>query len=466
LFEQSKAGKPGVFMPIDPASAPGQSTFHTEAVDISSKVPEEFLNRFGIHRPLGKKDPVHAVLMPNQVTGAEMPQGFADFNPQNIDSAVQQAMVTKPGEVEKPRGVVGKVGQFLRGQGRAAASAADVGINAITGTMDVLAYPLARAYYGTQMSPEAAAEKAKAETTSPKNVVGRAFGVSETPEYKGEASQQLMNYIGANMDKGADVIARETGLPKADVESYMNTLLLATPSAVKAAGQTKLGQVIKTEAGYAGQAVKQGVQAVTPQVVQRGVVRAVEAVAPGTTTVKPPAAVPGVVPPVVGQPTQAAPYAQPGGGRVSVGAAATPDATIIKQALQTATPEFQQLYGNMALDNVNTPVVLRHLEGDSLPVPVRLTEGQATGVVIGSRVLLMEQDHLGGRIRTSVTSEWDGETGESIEGLNQTTGPFLGRVIDEDPPIGLKPWMEGHSQKAGLLFEEDTVREVQKQPTG
>jgi hypothetical protein len=312
---------------------------------------------------------------------------FSGIKEQDINSAVNDAFKNpeppKPGIVEKTSGkVASKVGEFFRGQGRAAASLADTGINALTGTLDVLAYPMARAYYGTQMSPEAAAEKAKAETTSPKNVVGRAFGVTNTPEYKGEASQQLMNYIGANMDKGADVIARETGLPKADVESYMNTLLLATPSAVKAAGQTKLGQVIKTEAGYAGQAVKQGVQAVTPQVVQRGVVRAVEAVAPGTTTVKPPTAVPGVVPPLAGQPTQAAPYAQPGGGRVSVGAAATPDATIIKQALQTATPEFQQLYGNMALDNVNTPVVLRHLEGDSLPVPVRLTEGQATGDLV------------------------------------------------------------------------------------
>jgi hypothetical protein len=308
---------------------------------------------------------------------------FSGIKEQDINSAVNDAFKNpeppKPGIVEKTSGkVASKVGEFFRGQGRAAASLADTGINALTGTLDVLAYPVARAYYGTQMSPEAAAEKAKAETTSPKNVVGRAFGVSETPEYKGEASQQLMNYIGANMDKGADVIAKETGLPKADVESYMNTLLLATPSAVKAAGQTKLGQVIKTEAGYAGQAVKQGVQAVTPEIVQRGVVRAVEAVAPGTTTVKAPAA----VPPVVGQPTQAAPYAQPGGGRGSVGAAATPDATIIKQALQTATPEFQQLYGNMPLDNVNTPVVLRHLEGDSLPVPVRLTEGQATGDLV------------------------------------------------------------------------------------
>jgi hypothetical protein len=299
LFDQSKAGKPGVFSPIDPASAPGQSTFHSEAVDISSKVPEDFLNRFGIHRPLGKKDPVHAVLMPGQVTGAEMPQGFADFNPQNINAAVQTALNEKV--EEKPRGVVGKVGQFLRGQGRGVASAADVGINAITGTMDVLAYPLARAYYGTQMSPEAAEAKAKAETTSPKDVVGRAFGVTETPQYKGEASRQVMDYIGANLEKGVDAIqqglqSQGINIPKGDVENMVNQATFLIPGGAKAIAKTKPVQAVtgavRREAGYAGQAIK----AVTPEPVQRVVGGVVEAIAPGTTNVKPkaaPAAVPG-----------------------------------------------------------------------------------------------------------------------------------------------------------------------------
>ena len=301
LFEQSKAGKPGVFSPIDPASAPGQSMFHTEAVDISTKVPEEFLNRFGIHRPLGKKDPVHAVLMPGQVTGTEMPQGFADFNPQNINSAVQEAFTTKPGEQEKPRGVVGKVGQFLRAQGRGVASAADVGINAVTGTLDVLAYPLARAYYGTQMSPEAAEAKAKAETTSPKDVVGRAFGVTQTPEYKGEASRQVMDYIGANLEKGVDAIhqglqKQGINIPKGDVENMVNQATFLIPGTAKAISKTKPVQAVTgavgREAGYVGQAVK----AVTPEPVQRVVGGVVEAIAPGTTNIKPkaaPAAVPG-----------------------------------------------------------------------------------------------------------------------------------------------------------------------------
>jgi hypothetical protein len=295
LFAQSKAGKPGVFSPIDPASAPGQSTFHTEAVDISSKVPEDFLNRFGIHRPLGKKDPVHAVLMPGQVTGTEMPQGFAEFNPQNINAAVQTALNEKV--EEKPRGVVGKVGQFLRGQGRAAASLADTTLGGvIPGVAGAVTYAGARV---AGQTPEQAAATQQQVVSAVDKPFGKAFGVTETPEYKGEASQQLMNFIGANMEKGADYISKQTGVPKADIENMMQTATLAVPGAVKSAAKSKVGQTIGREAGYVGQAVK----AVTPEPVQRVVGNVVEAVAPGATNVKPkpaPAPIPGVTPEVPG----------------------------------------------------------------------------------------------------------------------------------------------------------------------
>jgi hypothetical protein len=293
LFDQSKAGTPGIYSPIDPASAPGQPAFHTEAVDISSKVPEEFLNRFGIHRPLGKKDPVHAVLMPGQVTGTEMPQGFADFKPENINAAVQDAFTQKPGEEKKPRGVVGKVGEFLRGQGRAAASLADVTLGGvIPGVAGAVTYAGARV---AGQTPEQAAATQQQVVSATEKPFGKAFGVTETPEYKGEASQQIMNFIGANMEKGADWISKQTGLPKADVENMMQTATLAVPAAGKAVVKSPVGQAIGREAGYAGQAIK----AVTPEPVQRAVGTVVEAVAPGTTNVKPkaaPAAVPGVAP--------------------------------------------------------------------------------------------------------------------------------------------------------------------------
>lgn len=299
-----------------------------------------------------------------------------DFmNPQGIDAAVAEAFGEKPKQ--------GKVASKVTGILRGSAALADTGVNVVTGALDYLAYPFARAYYGTQMSPEAAAAKAKEETTSPKNIIGRAFGVEETPEYKGEISQRTMQFIGENLDKGVDWISKETGLPKADVESYVNTAGLA----VGGLRGTKAGKAISKEVGYVTEAGKQAggkvlgaVQQVTPAPVQRVVGRTVEAIAPGTT--KMPAKAPTLGPP--GQPP-GAPAAVPPApqmGRASVGAAATPDATIVRQALQTATPEFQQLYSNMPLDKVNTPVVLRHLEGDSLPIPVRLTEGQATGDVV------------------------------------------------------------------------------------
>ena len=388
LFEDAQRGKPGVFMPINPADHPGRETFHADAVDISTAVPEDFLNKFGIHRPLGKKDPVHAVLMPAQQVNAAAP-GQADgmmgmdenlFKPENIDAAVKTAVTTVPTKVK------GKSGKLLSDFGASAAALADTGVNAVTGTLDYLAYPFARAYYGTQMPADQAAEKAKQETTSPKNIIGQAAGVQDTAAYKGEASQQLVNFIGENVGKGVDWIAEKTGLAKPDVESYVNSAMFAVPGLKNTKPVQAVTKAVGEEVSLAGQALKQGAQKVTPAPVQRMVGNVVEAVAPGTTNM------PGKTPVrTLGQ-TQPplAPYAQPPGqvppvapaGRASVGAAATPDATIIQQALTTATPEFQQLYSNMPLDKVNTPVVLRHLEGDQLPVPVRLTEGQATGDLV------------------------------------------------------------------------------------
>jgi muramidase (phage lysozyme) len=62
LYDDWKAGKPGIYRPVNPADYPGRKTFHEDAVDISKSVPESFLKEFGLHRPI-KGDPVHAVAM-------------------------------------------------------------------------------------------------------------------------------------------------------------------------------------------------------------------------------------------------------------------------------------------------------------------------------------------------------------------------------------------------------------------
>ena len=291
------------------------------------------------------------------------------MKPDAVNAAVADAFNEPP-----PKGkVASKVTSFLR----SSAALADTVAGVVPGVAGMATYAGARAMGQTPEQAEATKGKVVSAIDRP---FGKAFGVTETPEYKGEATQRVMQFIGENVDKGADWIAQKTGMPKQEVQYYMELGLTAAP----------FSKTVQREVGLAGQAVQQAggkvLQAtkdVTPAVVQRGVGATVEAIAPGTTRAPrraPTLGVPGQpTAPGVPVPPQAVP---PAPGRASAGAAATPDATIVRQALTSATPEFQQLYGNMTLDKVNTPVVLRHLEADSLPVPVRLTKGQSTGDVV------------------------------------------------------------------------------------
>ena len=82
----------------------------------------------------------------------------------------------------------------------------------------------------------------------------------------------------------------------------------------------------------------------------------------------------------------------PTAGGQSVGAAATPNATMVQQAMSVATPELQQALKDIPVNQINVPTFQRHIEADTLPVPVRLTEGQATGDLVK---LSQEQNRRG-----------------------------------------------------------------------
>ena len=415
LYDRYKAGDKNIFMPVNPADYPDRKVFHEDAIDIPPSVSEDFLKQFGIHRPLGARDPVHAVTMPNYggqpqaAAPAAAPQAAPQTAPMSAPTTAPQAAPTSqvaptaaptgqtPGQVSvadlmKPEAIdaavgeafgaapkKGKVAQKVTGLLRESAALGDTLYGVVPGAVGMVTYAGARA---VGQSPEQAAKTQQTVTSAIDRPFGKAFGVTETPEYKGEASQQLMEFISKNMDKGADWIAKNTGMPKADVQYYMELGSAAVPF-------SKTGRAVAREvgetAGYVGGKTVDVLKQATPAPVQRAVTRATEAVLPGTTTMPtraPTLGAPGQV--IAGEvPSMAAP-GQPGAvpGRGSIGAMGVPDATIVRQALQTATPEFQQLYGNMPLDKVNTPVVMRHLEADSLPIPVRLTKGQATGDVV------------------------------------------------------------------------------------
>jgi hypothetical protein len=127
--------------------------------------------------------------------------------------------------VPGPRRAPDKATQF----GRTAASLADVTLGGvIPGAVQYLAYPFARVGRSE--------EEAKAITQNLVSAIdkpfGKAFGVTETPEYQQEAGRQVMDFIGQNFQKGAKFISEKTGMPVGDVESAMATLSLTAPKVV------------------------------------------------------------------------------------------------------------------------------------------------------------------------------------------------------------------------------------------
>jgi hypothetical protein len=283
LFDEFKAGKKGVYMPVNPADFPNRQTFHESAADISQSVPESFLNQFGIHRPLGKNDPVHAVAMPTQ------PQSLSSFFTPVEQAGVQAEDMSKPfvgfPSAKKPAPRPAQEADTLQRLGQGVVSLADQPINLVTGALDVAAYPLARAVYGWQMSPEEAAAKAKAETTSPKNILGRALGIEQTPGYQAEVTRavpraigetDLAKYITEHISEGVDAISAKTGVPKADIESMIQSLGIAAGPAL-GKGLQATGRGLKTAAetiqearGVQGQLQQQLAQKQAPGMVSGG----------------------------------------------------------------------------------------------------------------------------------------------------------------------------------------------------
>ena len=119
--------------------------------------------------------------------------------------------------------------QVLRG----AASTADIIAESVPGMAAMVAYPFQRvagAVMG-QSAEDVAASQARVlgAVSAP---AGRALGVTETPSYQQNAMRQILGYVAENMDKGADWISGQTGLPKPDVMNMMQVVMSTVPAKV------------------------------------------------------------------------------------------------------------------------------------------------------------------------------------------------------------------------------------------
>jgi hypothetical protein len=190
---------------------------------------------------------IYKVQGPNgEIITIEGPDG-ADPN----DVIAQAQSLYKPKEK--------KATDYAKDFGKATASLADTGINAITGMLDYGAYNLARA---AGLSPE----KATQETTSPKDVIGRALGITEDPAYQSELSRRITGGIGEGVEKYAvKPLASATGLPEQDVSSMLGSAGIAagvkTQPYVNRVGQ-KVAQGMYAAEPYIAGAAKSAVNAV------------------------------------------------------------------------------------------------------------------------------------------------------------------------------------------------------------
>ena len=240
---------------------PGTSLHETgNAVDIGTTVPEEFLNQFGIHRPLGAKDPVHAVLMP---TGAPSEGGLASFftrregeeapkeadltkpyigyRPMRSQAAIQAQKVGSP-EAQQANQERDKETSFLRDLALGGASLADQTIGGVLPMAGQVTQAGARFLGGlgeaitgkpSGMTPERAAQLGGAVTSALEKPFGKtlgAFGVgqgTESPAYKQELMRSVMDSFAKNgIEPTAEAIAKTTGLPIEDVQNMLGTAMM------------------------------------------------------------------------------------------------------------------------------------------------------------------------------------------------------------------------------------------------
>jgi hypothetical protein len=234
----------------------------------------------------------------------------------------------------KPQGMVAQAFQRAfqmkqRAPGEIA-SALDVVGNIPSAVAGTLGYGAGRVF---GLNPEEATAASQPVAQALANPVGRLTGTVGTPGYQTSLPSQAMQAVGGVIAQGAEAAGQRTGISPTDIEQGVNAAMMALPAGIK-----------PMKAGVAK------IKAALPEYT-------FETVTPG-----------------------------------SVGAAAVPTEMTIKAALANASPDLQKAVSNLPPNKVNVPVLQRHIEADSLPEPVRLTNGQATGNV---SQLSMEQNRRG-----------------------------------------------------------------------
>jgi hypothetical protein len=268
LFDQRK-NNPNL------VAKPGTSLHETgNAVDIGTSVPEAFLNQFGIHRPLGKKDPVHAVLMPvekpsegglasffTRPEGEEAPKEqdltkpFIGYRPMRRAGVAEAQQAGSP-EAQQASQERGKEVNFLRDLALGGASLADMTVGGILPMAGQVTQAGARFLGGAEqmltgkpssMTPQRAEEIGGVVTSALDKPFGKTLGAmgvgqgTESPAYKQELFRSTMDaFAQKGIEPTAEVIAQKTGMPIEDVRNMLGTAMIGVAPTVGKYGKKGL----------------------------------------------------------------------------------------------------------------------------------------------------------------------------------------------------------------------------------
>lgn len=264
-------------------------------------------------------------------SGAQAP---ADTGPMSDLFSTLQQGAPKPAQVTAPAAPapstpqqpqVGALKQF----GQSAAGLADTLLSAPGAAAGAADYAVRRAF---QQSPEQAQAASQGDFGGAVHPVGNAFGVTNTPGYQNEASQRLQQAAGGIVGKGVNAVANATGAAPQDVANMAGSLSMLVPGMAHMATDAA-APIVRNAAG--------------------GLSEAAEATA---------------------QPAVSS------SSRASIGAAGT---SFAQQAAAEGVPDalVAKIAAAEKSGALNEVAAGRHIEAGSLPVPVELTAGQASGDV-------------------------------------------------------------------------------------
>lgn len=259
---------------------------------------------------------------------------FSNVNPQlQAEEDDLDSMMLNAAKGTKQPATTSNEPNALQRFGQGVASLGDVTIGGVLPIAGQAAQAIVRPF----TTPQRAEQIGQQISSAVSQPFGKAFGVTETPGYKGEASQQLMNFIGENVSKGADWIAQKTGLPIEDVRNMVGTLGMGG-GALAAKPLAAVGRNVAEKAFALEQALPKVRVESSKQKLQ----------------------------------TQMNQQFQP------AGAAASTNETMLNEAINRASPELAAELRNLKPEQVNKTALENQLVADTLPIPVRLTKGQAS----------------------------------------------------------------------------------------